>query len=119
MNIKNIAFSDNQYSADTDQSWYMQNVKFKTTTNLPINQVIANVFNGKTPTGTDWTLAYDGGYLQYEGVVKTYGDFQSYYMGQNNKQHVRIGTNTTLRTGGTKDHTGELIHSSYNGYAEK
>ena len=54
----------------------MQNVKFKTTTNLPINQVIANVFNGKTPTGTDWTLAYDGGYLQYEGVVKTYGDFQ-------------------------------------------
>lgn len=56
MQIKDIGFSDNEYSMDTQYSWYIENVKFSTNTTLPINQVIANVFNGKTPTGTEWSL---------------------------------------------------------------
>ncbi len=38
-----------------------------------LNQIIANVFNGKTPTGTAWSLEYNEGYLFYGGVIKTYG----------------------------------------------
>lgn len=37
MKIKDIAFSDNEYSPDTNESWYIENVKFSTNTNLPIN----------------------------------------------------------------------------------
>ena len=86
---------------------------------MPINQVIANVFNGLTPTGTPWTPSYQGGYLYYSGVIKTYGDFKSFYMGANWKEHYMIGTNVSLRTGGGKNHTGEFIHSKCNGYSEK
>jgi hypothetical protein len=119
MNIKDIAFSDNEYSAVTNESWYIENVQFSTNTNLPLNQVIANVFNGKTPTGTEWNLKYAGGYLYYSGIIKTYGDFKSFYMGANWKAHITIGTQSSLRTGGHPHHTGEFIHSSCNGYSDK
>lgn len=119
MEIRDIAFSDNELSAVTNESWYIRNVLFTTNTNLHINQVIANVFNGKTPTGTEWSANYQGGYLYYKGVVETYGNFTSFYMGEDWKSHIRIGTQTSLRSGGGPNHTGEFIHSSCNGYSDK
>lgn len=71
-----------------------------------MNQVIANVFNGLTPTGSQWSQNYDKGYLYYNGIIRTYGNFQSFYMGENWKAHVVIGTKTSLRTGGGPHHTG-------------
>jgi basic membrane lipoprotein Med (substrate-binding protein (PBP1-ABC) superfamily) len=40
-----------------------------------LNQIVANVFNGKTPTGNQWSLGYNEGYLVYSGTIKTYGNW--------------------------------------------
>lgn len=118
MKIQDIAFSDNELSANTDESWYIQDVKFRTDTGLPINQVLANVFNGKTPIGTEWTESYDKGFLYYEGKLRTYGDFSFYYLGNDTKETIKIGTNVSLRTGGTKGQTGEFIHTGEKTYSD-
>lgn len=46
-----MAFSDNEYSANTNESWVIKNIVFSTIINIPLNQVIANVFNDKKHTG--------------------------------------------------------------------
>jgi len=91
---------------NTPESWYINNVNFSTNSNLSINKTIANVFNGKTPTGTAWDINYQASYLHYNGVISTYGSFKSFYMGWQWKAHIQIGTSTSLRTGGTTNHTG-------------
>jgi hypothetical protein len=35
----------------------------------------------KTPTGTEWSQGYNEGYLQFEGEIKTYGNWNKYWMG--------------------------------------
>lgn len=85
MKIVDIGWSDNPETMKTPESWYINNFEFKTvkmTINLPILKVVANVFNGKTPTGEEWTDKYEGGLLQYHGIVRTYGHFNSFYMGR-------------------------------------
>lgn len=51
MNIVDIGWSDNPETMNTPESWYMNNFNFVTNTKLPIPKLVANVFNGKTPTG--------------------------------------------------------------------
>jgi hypothetical protein len=82
MNIVDIGWSDSPETMNTPESWYMNNFSFLTNTKLPIPKLIENVFNGKTPTGEDWTDKYESGYLYYNGVVRTYGHFNSFYMGR-------------------------------------
>ena len=82
------------------------------------NQVLANVFNGKTPTGTEWSQGYNQGYLFFSGVIYTYGNWDKFWMGWTNAPYVNIGSQTSLRVGGSNHHTGEFIHSSCNGYKD-
>jgi hypothetical protein len=119
MEIVDIGWSDNIYQMNTEYSWYMNNAAFTTTEGLDKYQAIANIFNGKTPTGTDWSIGYEGGYLYYDGIIQTYGNFKSFYMGCQWKAHITIGTAVSLRSGGGQHHSGEFIHSSYNGYSIK
>jgi hypothetical protein len=84
MKIVDIGWSDNPETMNTPESWYINDLEFKTvkmTINLPILKVVANVFNGKTPTGEEWTDKYEGGLLTYHGIMRTYGHFNSFYMG--------------------------------------
>lgn len=43
---------------------------------INLKQVIVNVFNGKTPTGSPWSQTYNEGYLFYKGKISTYGDWK-------------------------------------------
>ncbi len=120
MKIVDIGWSDNPETMNTPESWYINDFEFKTvvmTKNLPILKAVANVFNGKTPTGEEWTDKYEGGFLQYHGIVRTYGHFNSFYMDGQLKEHIQIGSKSSLRTGGRPSHTGEWIHTSCNGYS--
>ena len=71
-----------------------------------MNKVIANVFNGKTPTGTQWSQTYNEGNLIFSGIIKTYGVWDKFWMGWHKDPYVKIGTNTTLKSGGHVYHTG-------------
>ena len=62
MKITDIGWSDNPETMNTPESWYINNVNFQTNfqtnINFPISKLVANVFNGKTPTGEEWTEQY-------------------------------------------------------------
>jgi hypothetical protein len=105
--FKDFGVSDNEETMNTSESWYIENVKLKAyiVNNLPgyppqyvdsaiicLNEVIANVFNGKTPTGHPWTQEYNQGFLSFSGVIKTYGSWDQFWQGCTAKPYVKIGS---------------------------
>lgn len=56
-----------------------------------LNQVIANFFNGKTPTGSEWSQEYNEGFLFFKGVIKTYGSWDKFWMGWSQDPYIKIG----------------------------
>ena len=130
--IKDFGFSDKLQTIHTDQSWYLENViiiakkkisyqNFDLSVSIP--EYAANVFNGLTPTGTEWSLIYNSGYVWFTGTFKTYGTWTSMYNGCNNGNGVvgyyDVNTERYLKTGGQDYHTGEYIHSGCNGYGSQ
>ena len=133
--IKHIGFSDSKLTMNTEYSWILKDVNFGGSIVTSSEGVypptyisgdivnhyamIANYFNGLTPTATTWDINYDRGYLFFSGTFLTYGNWTKMYVGANWTSMVNIGENTSFRTGGWCQHTGEYIHTSCNGYDKK
>ena len=105
--FRDFGVSDNEVTMNTENSWYIENptISVLIATNLPNgypmqtmdpnlidqNQVIANVFNGKTPTATQWSQNYNGGYVVFKGIIRTYGSWTKMWSGCSNKPYINIG----------------------------
>jgi hypothetical protein len=68
------------------------------------NIFLANYFNGKTPTGTEWSATYDESYILFSGKVRTYGNWESFWYGCG--KTAKKGDNNSFRVGGGVQHSG-------------
>ena len=128
LDIRAFGVSDNINTVHRDYSWIIKNVKFSAgktkeygsyDNSCDTYEMLANIFNGKTPTGTDWTADYDKAYVWFSGHFVTFGSWTSMYEGKDYKSYVKTGTDYAFRCGGHPYHCGEFIHSNCNGYDKK
>ena len=129
--IKDFGFSDKIETMHTDQSWVLGNVSITASkmlsyllsnNSVSIPEYAANVFNGLTPTGTQWAIDYPIGYLWFSGQFITYEAWSSMYVGctgENGVLYYHVNQQASLRTGGHESHTGEYIHSNCNAYGSQ
>jgi len=88
--IKDFMATDHPEIIDKENTWILKNIIFdgaKTViygeydTNVNTYEMLANIFNGKTPTGTEWTNTYDKAYFWFTGRLTTLGSWTSMYEG--------------------------------------
>eukprot|EP00937_MAST-01D_sp_MAST-1D-sp2_P000518 g518.t1 len=131
-----VGWSDSATDMHRGQSWYLDNVSMQAwshnvgqtgmvrwgnpaywkETGISATGAWRQVLNGKTPTGTASYYAYEGGYLDYSGTLRTYGGWSSMYVGCGYTSRFSVGQRVAFRTGGQRYHNGEWIHTSCNGY---
>ncbi|XP_022087521.1 uncharacterized protein LOC110977582 [Acanthaster planci] len=130
-NVTAFAVSDDVATINTENSWILENSSWAfesfrvcgnspctSSTNLGISyaDVIANLAKCQTPSGTDWSQAYAGGYAMIDGFLSTNGDWSRMFYGCVNS-YRNVGQSTRLRFGGGPHHTGEFVHTSCNDYS--
>jgi LruC domain-containing protein len=112
LQIQDFAVSGSLTTLNLQESYILRGVTF-TGNGL---DGFANLARCLTPTGTTWSLAYDGGYVFFNGILETAGSWTSLYAGCNT-YWVNVGASHTFRSGGAVSHTGEFIHSYCNDYS--
>jgi len=121
--IKAIGWSDSMTTIEREKSWVLDDVQFSSLY-LSIDNLSSyhsNIFNGKTPTGTVWTSGYNGGYVLWGGVLRTFGSWSQMFYGCGD--YCQTGNTIWLRGGGDsgpwKGHNdGEYLHHKCNDYTE-
>jgi hypothetical protein len=125
-----LGWSDSATTMHTQESWLLRDPRLSAYGNdlstrvgnyyakYALNTLRAwgNVLNGKTPTGTASFASYEGAYLKFSGTLATFGDWKSMYVGCSWSSTYTVGDAAQFRTGGTRNHVGEYIHSNCGGY---
>jgi hypothetical protein len=133
LGIKRVGWSDSSSTMVKHQSWYFEDPTMSAVghheskpspyyyPSYPVDKwtAFANVANGMVPVlgkrTSNWK-DYTGGYIYFNGVIKSYGSWKKMYQGCGWTVRHDIGSKQTFRIGGQRSHTGEYIHTSCNGY---
>ncbi|XP_078701801.1 uncharacterized protein LOC144927883 isoform X3 [Branchiostoma floridae x Branchiostoma belcheri] len=116
INATDFLVSDDVNTANTELSWLFRGFESTSMRVKDTMQALANLGNCRTPSGSQWSQGYTGGYVFIRGTLETLGTWTSMYVGCGLSSTAAVGQVTYVRFGGGPSHSGEFVHTSCNGY---